>query len=340
MSTCTIYVPKSLDLTSALAFSNHIHDLPNFDEYVFDFKGLEWVEPFSLLYLSSEIQLFREKNSTKIFKAINHQTQTYAGHMGFFKSFGCDFGSAPGQTGNSNYIPISIYNCEKLRKDAAKNYEQVGQFIENRASEATKLLTRTNNGEIYDALTFSIREIIRNVIEHSASQRFGFCAQYWPTKNKVELSVLDRGVGIKTGLSNNPHLNIQNDQEALSLSLMPGVSGKAYKGSRQPDDGYWTNTGFGLYMTSRLCREGGSFFIASGKTSLLLSENNKENFNAPFNGTALRLILKTNRISSLSEMLSKYRKDASKFNSSLGKNNISASAASMMLSKDFKQFES
>jgi hypothetical protein len=334
MRQCLIHIPKSLNLQDTLIFSNHLLDLPEVDEYVFDFGNLEWVEPFSMLYLSSEIQLIRERFSTKKFTAINHLSQSYAGHMGFFKAFGCDFGNIPGQAaGNTNYIPITIYNCELLRREAAKNYEQVGQFIENNASQAATLLTRSTSGEIYDALTYSIREIIRNVIEHSESQRFGFCAQYWPKKNKVELSVLDRGVGIKAGLSSNPHLDIQNDHEALNLSLMPGISGKAYKGARQANEGHWTNTGFGLYMTSRLCREGGSFFIASGKTSLLLSENNKENINAPFSGTALRLILNTNRINSLSDMLTQYRKDASEYNS----NKISASAASMMLSRDFKK---
>ena len=334
MSLCEITIPQSLDLQNTLIFPNHLYDLPEADEYVFNFQNLEWFEPFSLLYLSSEIQLIRDKYSTKKFKAINHLTKSYAGHMGFFKAFGCNFGNIPGQTaGNRNYIPITIYNCELLRREAAKGYEKVGQFIENNASKAASLLTRTNSGEIYDVLTYSIREIIRNVIEHSESKRFGFCAQYWPSKNKVELSVLDRGIGIKAGLDSNPHLNIQNDHEALNFSLMPGISGKAYKGARQPKDDHWANTGYGLYMTSRLCREGGSFFIASGKTSLLLSENSKENISAPFNGTALRLILNTNRLNSLDEMLTKYRQDALEFNC----NNISASAASMMLSRDFKK---
>ena len=175
MSLCEITIPQSLDLQNTLIFSNHLYDLPEADEYVFNFQNLEWFEPFSLLYLSSEIQLIRDKYSTKKFKAINHLTKSYAGHMGFFKAFGCNFGNIPGQTaGNRNYIPITIYNCELLRREAAKGYEKVGQFIENNASKAASLLTRTNSGEIYDVLTYSIREIIRNVIEHSESKRFGF----------------------------------------------------------------------------------------------------------------------------------------------------------------------
>jgi hypothetical protein len=258
--------------------------------------------------------------------------------MGFFKAFGCDFGKSPGEvTGNSRYLPITIYDVESIKRNAAQNYQAVGAFIESQAEEMARVLTRENSGELYDALTYSIREIIRNVIEHSEADQFGFCAQYWPTYNEVELALLDRGIGIKQALSNNPHLQIENDHAALNLSLMPGISGKAFKGASQSKYDVWANSGFGLYMTSRLCREGGSFFIASGDTGLYLSENKKRYLNTPFQGTALRLLLKTDRISSLSSMLQKYRDEAKQIRATLGTEvNLKASVASTMLTRDFK----
>ncbi|WP_092949868.1 hypothetical protein [Roseateles sp. YR242] len=39
--------------------------------------------------------------------------------------------------------------------------------------------------------------------------------------------------------------------------------------------GNWANSGFGLYMTNRICRNGGNFFIASGATSMLLTRGGK-----------------------------------------------------------------
>lgn len=336
MRVCTIPLPESLNLENTIIFSNHIHDLPEADEYVFDFKNLSWIEPFSLLLLSSEIQRCRSWRNTKKFSAINHKEQTYAAHMGFFQSFGCDFGKKPGEAGgNSRYIPITIYDSNDLQKAAYDSSEAVGQFIENLAAKTSNLLLRNNSGELFDTLTYSIREIIRNVIEHSQSARFGFCAQYWPKKNSVELALLDRGIGIKKGLSSNPHLKIKNDHEALNLALMPGISGKAYKGSKQNKNDNWANSGYGLYMTSRLCREGGSFYIASGNTSLLLSEEGKSYIDTPFQGTALRLILDTNRIESLNKMLEKYRKEAEKLKSSFSSENLTASVASRMLTRDF-----
>ncbi|HNU67250.1 MAG TPA: hypothetical protein PKL42_08995 [Methylotenera sp.] len=337
MSVCTVYLPDSLTLENTIRFSNHLHDLPEADEYIFDFDALNWIEPFSLLLLSSEIQRCRDKVQQKRFSAVNHKTKTYAGHMGFFKAFGCDFGKKPSEAvGNSRYIPITIYDSAEIQKAAYESSEAVGQFIENIAANISHVLLRTYDGELFDTFTYSIREIIRNVIEHSNSGQFGFCAQYWPNKNQVELALLDRGIGIKKGLSSNPHLNINSDHEALNLALMPGVSGKAFKGSKQNKDDNWANSGFGLYMTSRLCREGGSFYIASGNTSLMLSEQNKDYMDTPFQGTALRLILNTNRIKSLNKMLEQYRGEAEKIKSHFSAENFSASTASRMLTKDFK----
>jgi hypothetical protein len=97
MSVCEIYIPESLDLINTISFTDHLNDLPEVDEYIFNFKDMDWVEPFSLLLLSSEIQRCRNKFQSKKFSAINHKDKSYAGHMGFFKAFGCEFGKNLGK---------------------------------------------------------------------------------------------------------------------------------------------------------------------------------------------------------------------------------------------------
>ncbi|WP_185230347.1 hypothetical protein [Teredinibacter franksiae] len=332
-------LPRRMTLESTIQFANDLHSLPKALEYVLDFQHVGRIEPYSLLFLSSEIQRCRERYSECKFLVMNHQSKTYAAHMGFFKAFGCDFGKDPGEaSGSARYLPINIWSADRLREKAAENYEAVGEFIEREAEKMSGILTQSDSGDLFDTLTYSIREVIRNVVEHSEASQFGFCAQYWPSYGKVELALLDRGIGVREGLSSNPHLKIESDHEALNCALMPGISGKAFKGVRRDKNDVWANSGFGLYMTSRLCREGGSFFIASGETGLYLSENKKRNLNTPFKGTALRLVLNTERLSSLSSMLSKYRKDASEFKNTYSeKNNIAASTASKMLRRDFKK---
>lgn len=335
MGAIVIPVPRRLTLESSVQFACQLRDLPNAETYILDFGGVGRIEPFALLFLSSELQRFSSKRSGN-FAAANYESCTYAGHMGFFKSFGLEFGKSAGEAnGSGTYIPITIYDVEVIKQQAANNYEVVGEFVERQAEEMAAILTRDSAGDLFDTLTYAIREIVRNVIEHSQSNQFGFCAQYWPSYGTVELAILDRGIGIKQGLSSNPYLKINNDHEALNLCLMPGVSGKAFKGARRNPNDVWANSGYGLYMTSRLCREGGSYFIASGDTGIYLSENKKRYLETPFDGTAIKLTLNTHRLSTLSKMLGRYREDAQKYDTS---NNhvMSASKASTMLARDFK----
>lgn len=339
MESHTVYLPRRLTLESTIEFANELHILPQAKRYILDFQHVGRIEPYAMLFLSSEMQRLRRRYPESIFTVQNHQSKTYAAHMGFFKAFGCDFGKNPGEaTGSSRYLPVSIWSSEKLRKEAAENYEAVGEFIERKAEEMAAVLTQTSSGDLFDTLTYSIREIIRNVVEHSESNQFGFCAQYWPAYGKVELALMDRGIGVRNGLSSNPHLVINSDHDALNYSLMPGISGKAFKGVKRDKHDVWANSGFGLYMTSRLCREGGSFFLASGDTGIYLSENKKRYLNTPFEGTALRLLLNTNRLSTLSSMLGRYSKEATEFKKEyIDGQNLAASTASKMLSRDFKK---
>ena len=334
-----VYLPRRLTLESTIQFANELHSVPESKEYVLDFQLAGRIEPFAMLFLSSEIRRWRNRYPNSTFMVQNHESKSYAAHMGFFKAFGCDFGKTPGEAaGSSSYLPVSIWDVEELRKGAADNYEAIGEFIEKKAEEMSAVLTQTDSGYLFDTLTYSIREIIRNVVEHSESKQFGFCAQYWPTYGKVELALLDRGIGIKQGLSTNPHLVVENDHDALNYSMMPGISGKAFKGAKRDKHDVWANSGFGLYMTSRLCREGGSFFIASGDTGIYLSENKKRYLNTPFEGTALQLLLDTGRLSKLSSMLGRYSKEAAQFKKEyMDVQNFGASTASKMLSRDFKK---
>lgn len=336
MEIYVVTVPRRLTLESTVHFACDLSRLPPAENYIFDFGNVGRIEPFALLFLSSELQRARARNSSSQFVAANFESCSYASHMGFFRAFGLDHGKAPGEAkGSGTYIPITIFDTNELQQQAAKNFEAVGAFIESKAGEMASILTRTDSGDAFDTLTYSIREIVRNVIEHSQSINFGFCAQYWPTYRTVELAILDRGIGVKAGLASNPYLDISNDHEALNLALMPGVSGKACKGAKRNPHDVWANSGYGLYMTSRLCREGGSFFIASGNTGLYLSENKRRYLETPFQGTALKLTLNTGRLSSLSSILSRYREEAAKIDKSSNEI-ISASKASTMLSRDFQ----
>lgn len=339
MSLTVIPVPRSLDLPSALSFSVALGKMEQADEFVFDFASTQHVEPFPLLLVSSEIQRLVSRFEGTKTACTNFKHMTYPGHMGFFQAFGLDFGKAPGEAnGSKRYIPLKIFRCDQLRTSAAEKSIEVGDEVESESQHMAAMLCGTDSGPIYDTLTYSVREMIRNVVEHSEANQFGICAQYWPTKNRVEVAILDRGIGLRASLQNNPHLDASDDKRAINYALMPAVSGKAFKGARKKQRGHWANSGFGLYMTSRICRNGGTFFVASGNTGMLLTKKTeaKRYFDCNFTGTAIRMVVKTDQIADLRDTLETYRNEGYQIQSRYKEIvNIDPSSASLMLSEDF-----
>lgn len=333
-----VKIPQNLSLTNALNFCNRLWDLEHSDKYAFNFVNLNFIEPFTMAYVANELKRFRQTKPESDFVALNHQNKTYAAHMGFFKAFGLNCGNEPGQaSGSSTYLPLTMLKVAELQEEAAQSYDHVGNIIEAKSEEIARILIRQEKGDLVDTLTFSIREIIRNIVEHSGSEIIEYCAQYWPTKSRVEFAILDTGNGIMKGLSTNPYLNIKNEREALHLAMLPGVSGKMYKGVKKRRDDEWQNSGFGLYMISRICRNGGDFFIVSNDKGIFLDGKSKQDIACKYKGTALRLCIDTSRISSYNDMLAQYRNEgfaAAKIFA--GEDAVEPSIASTMLAKDFK----
>lgn len=332
-----ILVPSSLDLRAALEFSSKLADVEESDEYIFDFQNTRTVEPFPMLLVSSQIRRLSDKFKNSKAACSNFRHMTYAGHMGFFQAFGLEFGKFPGEAkGSSSYLPLTIYDCETLIKRAAEKGTEVGDEVEAVSKHMAGMLCG-KEGAVYDTLAYSLRELMRNVVEHSHAKQFGICAQYWPSKNKVEVAILDRGIGLQASLRHNPHLDVSDDKRAVNYALMPAVSGKAFKGARK-QRGSWANSGFGLYMTSRICRNGGTFFIASGKTGMLITHKSEGKRYLPcsFQGTAIRMVVRTNQIAELKDALEQYRNEGYAIQSRYKEIvHIDPSAASLMLSEDF-----
>lgn len=336
-----VKIPRSLNLKTTIIFVNDLYSAPDSDKYIFDFSQLDWIEPFSLLYLSFAIFGFSESHKEASLKVINFSgsyATDYAGHMGFFKAFGIDSGKFPGEAASSaDYHPIEIFDIDAWRKEAAHSRKYIGEIIERHSRDLAIILTRERKGDLIDTLEFTLREIIRNVAEHSGAEQVGFCAQYWPQKNLVDLAILDSGRGFKESLAHNPYLDKEmTDQGAVNYALLPGISGKMYKGKYTDPHDEWENSGFGLFMASEICRHGGSFFVSSRSAGTLLRNDQKQSFKLHMPCTAIRLRLNTKMIQPTALLLKEYRNKGEKIAKKIYGANISASAASTMLARDFK----
>ena len=330
-----INFPKNLTTTSALKFGEDLRSLPLVEHYELDFTESNWIEPFSALIASSEITRFKYRVNTPI-KVLNHQHMSYAAHIGFFQSFGLVFGNSPGGVaGSMAYHPIQILTSESIQSEANSLDLPVGEIMERHADRLAKVLCQADSGNVHDTLQYSMREIMRNVVEHSGADRIAFCAQYWPTKERVEVGVMDWGVGIKRGLQQNPKLKPESDGDAIKLALMPGISGKAGSANQRLTDSRWRNSGYGLYMTSRLCRSGGTFLLASGNSGVMLSGQDMAPMNWGLEGTSIRMQMNVSNLPKLKGELDRFSAEAHNFRQkSRGVEYLDPSAVSKALLKD------
>lgn len=340
MTRLAINAPDSLELLPALQLCSDPRRLGQHDEYFINFSRTRTLTPFGMLLAAAELDRLRRSNNGAQISVGNYGHMGYGAHMGFFQAFGTSIGKAPGEAlGSKNYLPITIFRTDALIRSAAISGREVGDEIESECKRMAETLIGQGEGDVFDAFAYSMREIMRNVIEHARADSVHICSQYWPTKGRAEVAILDCGIGLRDSIKSNPHIDASDDRKAIHYALMPAVSGKAFKGApAQRGARQWKNSGFGLYMTSRLCRNGGNFFIASGEKGVLLTAGTggKRVFDTSFSGTAIRMTIRTDQIANLKDALTKYREEGFEIQKKYQEIvSIDPSSASLMLSHDF-----
>lgn len=296
------------DFARIARFPLELREIGSVAEIQLDFSEVRFTTPAWLAVIGGTLrQLKLDRPDTKR-KAVNFHHLTYAAHMGFFEYFGVNFGQAPDAApGSDTYVPLSVRRVDEVRRQAAIKAIPVGEAVHAEAERLAMLLTGDATTALQDTLAYSLREIIRNVVEHSGAEDYTFAAQYWPARKAVEIVLSDQGIGLAASLRENPSLMVSNDDEALTQAILPGVSSKRWRRSRHDDD--WANSGYGLFMTERLCRLGGSFELMSGKRLLRISPAGSDLLPTNWPGTVVILRLDTGDLGKLSARLQQFRKE-------------------------------
>lgn len=336
MHQAIIEIPNQRDIQTVLRFAKDLDYYAMHDKITIDFGEKKFISPFAMLFISAKIKYFREKNKSLKVDIKNYRDHSYLAHMGFFHMCGFDHGKEIGEAkGDDNYICITMLNEKSFYETPRDEYQELPDLIQRSADRIALIIARDRyaNADMYDVLSYSVREVMRNVFEHSQADSLYYCAQYWPASNKVEFAVADFGVGIRRGLSENPNFRFKSDKEAIEYSLLPSVSGKTHLPRRSE---HWYNSGYGLYMTNRLARNGGNFILASGGMAIHLSQKTKNNYETSFPGTILRFNLDVNKIGNVKSRLDEFRKEGYEIAKNItGTGNRPPSAMSLLLRRDY-----
>ncbi|MBN6207458.1 ATP-binding protein [Ralstonia pickettii] len=185
---------------------------------------------------------------------------------------------ASAKLGSPTYVPITCIS----RPDVDVGQRGVDEWyaaIEEEARKIAGVLAGFDDSQPLRTYSYSIREVIRNVFEHSQAAECYVCGQRWKS-GQVEIAILDEGIGIARTLSE-AH-GIESDAEALQLAIRPGISRTSNFSAQQ---NIYDNSGFGLYVMSELGASFGWFALGSGDALLFGQQRQREVSAASFRGT-------------------------------------------------------
>jgi len=274
-------------------------------DYVIDFSAFRHAPPFGMLLASAALRRFvaRMSEAGRNVGFAKYKGNGYAAHQGFFQSFGCDHGNKPGVArGSDTYIPIT-----QLEVDPLGSTEHIHTTIDKQATRLARLLLPQAHIESVQRLHYCFFEIMRNVVEHSGTGRIWLCAQGWPTKQQIEVAILDEGMGIRRSLGQ--RYELKSDEHALTIALEEGSSVSAAAADQDDPFGFGPqvgvdidmeearesrcNSGYGLFIVSEMCREGGEFTIASGTKCLRQRRGTSLMLDGSHGGVAVAALLST-----------------------------------------------
>lgn len=192
------------------------------------------------------------------------------------------------------------------KQNSKKNYIDLVDLIEKEAEKLSSVVDR-GNSELHKLLTYLIREIMRNTPEHAKTDKLWICGQYWKSYNLAEIAILDEGIGIFESITRNKSHSeyIKDNLMALQWSLKAGISDAFKPSMKQKSDDMWTNSGFGLFKVSEICKHlNGSFCLVSYGSYILIDNHGINTGSTYFKGTAIRIRVPCDKISNAHDIIS------------------------------------
>lgn len=150
---------------------------------------------------------------------------------------------------SKTFIPLVLFPTSLIDRESTLR-ENIISAIGSILKKQLKL-----TGNLLQAIYYLIDELTNNVADHSESKKGILFAQFYPSKNYMDVCIADFGRGIKQTYLDSGKANPTSHEEAIELAIK-GRSTKNQTVSR----------GFGISTSRRMLTEGlrGKFFLFSG----------------------------------------------------------------------------
>ncbi|MDO9013852.1 MAG: ATP-binding protein [Polynucleobacter sp.] len=265
-----IQLPHRFDRDELAPFFRALDATINEPTVIVDFSPLTYSFPTAMLVAGSKLRKWvqdRKLRGHRSFPRGVDQTKTvhsYLMHLGFFDFIYMSEGNRIGQAqGSARYLPIMRIEFPRYDPHVITLAEWHRLITERSRELAGVLVGSHDDSEELRTYTYSIREIIRNVFEHSHATECYICGQRW-MYGRAEIAIIDEGCGIARTIES--AYRIEDDAHALRTALLPGAS----RINALPEDqNIYGNSGFGLYVLSNLAASFGWFAIGSGNARVI-----------------------------------------------------------------------
>ena len=219
---------------------------------IINLEQVEWIEPVGLTVVKAYLEYFKLNNNlVEIIMPKNNNVKKYLEVMNYNE-----------YNKKSTYVPLEIVkdiSVDKVSNEISDKILLQENFI------------NLNEDDYKDAskyLKYMISELLNNAIQHSYSKIGAVAsAQYFSSQNKIQVSIVDKGIGFLNSLKNK--YNLSNELDALNKSLEKEVTGATgiYNSSIN-------NAGYGLFVLKEIIKiYKGQLLMISNNGCLLIDRN-------------------------------------------------------------------
>lgn len=232
-----------------------------------DLRNLSFSKPEGFLHLALILREFKRKKTAKAKMTISNKSNvtSYLAHIGFFDLIEFPYGQAIGVArGSNSYVPIRKIDKNLLSQTSFETGESLQDLIQLEAeSLARVLLNTTQRTANFLIISYSIREAIRNALEHSEMDVCYVCGQKW-ANGQSQITVIDEGIGIYESFRKAELENVSAN-DFLDKAIKPGFS----RTTNLPDvENIHDNSGYGLFVLHEIARNYGNFLLSSSDSFL------------------------------------------------------------------------
>lgn len=289
-----------LQMTEHLLSKNYYLDKDS--KLRISFDELEFIEPAGAVLFLSTVDKIKESQIPYEIEPIAHLKKSaisYGETMGIFQKLGIS--DAPSYNSGATYLAPTLVELRDVHQKLNASGESVEEYYEKISElivkKALKLLDSNIAEDVKDLFVFVVREMIRNIFDHSEAPHFYYALQSYKASNCVEVVIADAGVGLLATIPfdcEEEWMGQNTDEEAIRRAIIPGLSAQSNHGYA-PE--YYKNSGYGLALVKRIIQHTeGLFSIASGEKSVTYKLEEELVHNCDVKGTIIRMKIQLDKL--------------------------------------------